>query len=89
MQTRRFLNDSPEMTGNVKIQGIASVSLYSLPVNAAAKFLGGGNQFDRHAFLTGPDEDDNMKMFVKSMQVDLLNVLEIDKKKFMSQVATC
>ena len=42
MQTRRFLDDSPEMTGNVKIQGVASVSLYSLPVNTATKFLGGG-----------------------------------------------
>lgn len=88
MQTRRFLDDSPEMTGNVKIQGVASVSLYSLPVNTAAKFLGGGNQFDRHAFLTGTDEDDDMKMLVKSMKVDLLNILEINKKKFMSQFAT-
>ena len=67
MQTRRFFYDSSEMTGNIKIQCVASVSFYSLPVYAAAKFLGGSDQFDRHAFLTGTDKDDDMKMFVKSI----------------------
>ena len=79
MKARRLFNHSPELAGDVKIKGVATVSFDTLPFNSTTKLLRTGNKINWHALLTGANEDDDMEIVVKATQIDLLNVLEIDK----------
>ena len=80
MKAWRFFNYAPKLAGDVKIKCIATISVDTLPFNSTTKLLRTGYKINWHALLTGANEDNDMKIVIKATQIDLLNVLEIDKQ---------
>ena len=79
MRAWRFFNYAPKLAGDVKIKCVATISFDSLPFDAPAKLLRTGYKVNWNALLTRSNEDNHREVFIKAAQIDLLNVLEIDK----------
>ena len=80
MQAWRFFNYAPKLKSDVKIKSVATIAFDSLPFDATTKLLRAGYQVNWNALLTRANEDNHMEIFLKAAQIDLLNILEIDKQ---------
>ena len=86
MQTWRLFNQAPKFKSDVKIKRILTVSFDPLPFKSTAKLLRARNETNWNTFLARPRNDYDMIIFVKSRQVELLNVFKIDDQHFMIQI---
>lgn len=80
MQAWRFFNHAPKLKGDVKIKCVATIAFNPLPLYATTKLLRTGYKVNWNTLLTRANEDNHMEIFIKATQIDLLNVLEIDKQ---------
>ena len=68
------------MARDVKIKGIAAVTLDPLLLNSVAKSLSTSDKIDWHTLLARPDKDSDVDVFPKMGQIYFLNVFEIYEK---------
>ncbi|GIK45348.1 MAG: hypothetical protein BroJett012_12510 [Betaproteobacteria bacterium] len=80
MKTRRFLDHAPKLTGDVEIKRVAAIPFDALPLNSISELLSACDKIYGNAFLARPDKDHDVKVTFKATQIDLLNVLKIDKQ---------
>jgi hypothetical protein len=80
LRVRGSFHDSPGVTGNMKIEGIAAIALYALPFDTISEPLRTGNKLNRNSFLPRAYENYYVEIFVEQGEIDRLDILEIDKK---------
>ena len=51
VDTGRLFKNSSELTSNVKIESVASIPVYAMPLDAMAKRPCAGDHLDRHPLL--------------------------------------
>ena len=86
MDLWRYLKHSTEMTCNVKIEGIAAITLNFFPFDPWAKVLSGCYQLNWNSLLARTNEDDDVRVVVQARKIHLLHVLKINEQKFLSQL---